>query len=566
MAKKQKTRYPLFDPVIGDIREWPIAKLSRNKREFLNKIIEETMKRILEAADDGERLEEEIAEAMYHEKNRIKLKPWAVDPKDEKEYWRGIEEKLIDLGSQQMSKEEERAFLYQMLESIVVRYANEIIGNFRPGAYKFADALVPHGFASLLGKKTITQPPAILKRGLKVEEKIHLGGELELIRTLATKGTLVMVPTHFSNLDSILMGWGIQAMGLPAFHYGAGLNLFNVRILGFFMNRLGAYKVDRRKKNRIYLETLKQYSTLSIRDGVHALFFPGGTRSRSGEIEGRLKLGLLSTAIEAQRLQLLKSPEEEGPRKVFIVPVVINYHFVLEAPSLIRDYLKAAGKERFYDEEDELSTTYKIIKFLLKFFTVSSDIALSFGQPLDVFGHRVERTGNSLDKDGNPIDISGYFMRNGHIEPDDQRDGEYTRMLSENIVQEYLRINLVFSSHLVAFTAFELFKGQHRKLDLYEFLRIPEDDQEIKYELFKEKIEELRKHLYELKEAGKVDLPPHIELPVDDLIQHGLNNLGLYHARKTLKKNKQGDLVTEDMNTLYYYHNRLNGYGLEKWI
>ena len=88
---------------------------------------------------------------------------------------------------------------------------------------------------------------------------------------------------------------------MPPFIYGAGLNLFNISIFAYFMNALGAYKVDRRKKNLMYLETLKTYSKEAIQFGCHSLFFPGGTRSRSGIIESRLKLGLLSTAIEAQR-------------------------------------------------------------------------------------------------------------------------------------------------------------------------------------------------------------------------------------------------------------------------
>ena len=87
-----------------------------------------------------------------------------------------------------------------------------------------------------------------------------------------------MVPTHFSNLDSILIGWVIHVLGLPPFIYGAGLNLFNIKILAYFMNSLGAYKVDRRKKNPIYLEALKSYSNLAIQEGAHSLFFPGGTR------------------------------------------------------------------------------------------------------------------------------------------------------------------------------------------------------------------------------------------------------------------------------------------------
>jgi glycerol-3-phosphate O-acyltransferase len=35
-----------------------------------------------------------------------------------------------------------------------------------------------------------------------------------------------MVPTHQSNLDSLLVGYVIYMMSLPPFAYGAGLNLF----------------------------------------------------------------------------------------------------------------------------------------------------------------------------------------------------------------------------------------------------------------------------------------------------------------------------------------------------
>src|SRR5690625_7368921 len=103
-----------------------------------------------------------------------------------------------------------------------------------------------------------------------------------------------MLPTHVSNVDSSLIDYVIETkVGIPAFAYGAGLNLYNFGPAAYFMNRLGAYRVDRRKKNPIYLETLKAMSTLSIKSGVNNLFFPGGTRSRSGHSESRLKLGRL---------------------------------------------------------------------------------------------------------------------------------------------------------------------------------------------------------------------------------------------------------------------------------
>ena len=125
-------------------------------------------------------------------------------------------------------------------------------------------------------------------------------GEVDHIRSLSKIGTVVMVPTHFSNLDSVLIGWAIQYMGLPPFIYGAGLNLFNIKILAHFMNNLGAYKLDRRKKKSYISRSPQGIFKDALIKGIHTLFFPGGTRSRSGEIESRLKLGLLGSVIEAQ--------------------------------------------------------------------------------------------------------------------------------------------------------------------------------------------------------------------------------------------------------------------------
>ena len=42
--------------------------------------------------------------------------------------------------------------------------------------------------------------------------------------------------------------------------YGAGLVLYNMNLFSYFLNSLGAYKVDRRKKHLLYLETLKTYT------------------------------------------------------------------------------------------------------------------------------------------------------------------------------------------------------------------------------------------------------------------------------------------------------------------
>jgi glycerol-3-phosphate O-acyltransferase len=52
-------------------------------------------------------------------------------------------------------------------------------------------------------------------------------GPIEKLRRLAKIGTLVLVPTHSSNLDSVALGYVLMREGLPPVVYGAGKNLFS---------------------------------------------------------------------------------------------------------------------------------------------------------------------------------------------------------------------------------------------------------------------------------------------------------------------------------------------------
>lgn len=244
--------------------------------------------------------------------------------------------------------------------------------------------------------------------------------------------------------------------------------------------------------------------------------------------------------------------------------MTINYHFVLEAPSLIKEYLNLTGQERYYQESDEFSTSYKISKFLIKFFTKGSDISVSIGRPMDTLGNYVDEEGNSLDMDGRVIDCKDYFISDGKITVDKQRENEYTRKLGKKIVAEFHKINRVFSSHLVAFTAFQMIKSQNGKLDLFNLLRLPEEDVSLPYEAFRDGCQKVLDRIYELEKEDKIRMAPHLRQEIDQLIAHGLANVGMYHAKRPLLKNEKGEIITEDFNLLYFYHNRLEGYGLEK--
>lgn len=554
-----------YEPILPKKDEWPVVRLSKNRKDFVKKVAESSKKAILEITNGQvDLLKEELETTLYREKQRIKQNPWDVDPEDDYDFWNDVKSALVQISADTaLSKAEKKEQYVTILDRITNRYAEEIASNFVHSHYKLTRRMVTFGFGRLLNAARVKGFKSLFSNQYSLQDKIQIVGATDEIRELASKGTIVMVPTHFSNLDSILIGWIISVLGLPPFIYGAGLNLFNIQIFAYFMNALGAYKVDRRKKNLLYLETLKTYSSEAIQYGAHSLFFPGGTRSRSGMIEKKLKMGLLSTAIEAQRMNYQKGLTDVGG-KVFIVPVTINYHFVLEAPSLIQEYLTITGQERYYRETDEFSTSYKISKFLVKFFTKGSDISVSIGKAMDIMGNYVDNDGNSYDKNGRIIHTQDYFTYNGNVNVDPQREEEYTKRLADRIVEEFHKNNRVFSSHLVAFTAFQMIKAENRKLDLFNLLRLPEEEIELDYDLFKQKCEQVLNRILELKSEGKVNTAPHLMQEMDLLIAHGLDNVGMYHAKRPLIRNQAGNIVTQDMNLLYFYHNRLHGYELEK--
>ncbi|PZX60227.1 glycerol-3-phosphate acyltransferase [Algoriphagus ratkowskyi] len=554
-----------YEPIHPSKDEWPVVKLARERKEFVKKVADLSEDRILKlTSNNPDILKEELETTLYREKLRIKQNPWVVDPDDDESFWSGVKSSLVQISTEAGRNKIKKLQEYKsILNSITARYAEEIASNFKATHYKFTRSVVTYGFSRLLNAARVKGFKSIFSNQYTLQDKIQITGETDHLRDLATKGTVVMVPTHFSNLDSILIGWVISVLGLPPFIYGAGLNLFNISIFAYFMNSLGAYKVDRRKKNLMYLETLKTYSKEAIQFGCHSLFFPGGTRSRSGMIESRLKLGLLSTAIEAQRANF-ENGLNDISGKIFIVPVTINYHFVLEAPSLIRDHLSITGQERYYKENDEFSNSYKISKFLVKFFTKGSDISVSVGKAMDVLGNYVDVVGNSLDKKGRLINTRDYFVSGGKVTIDNQREEEYTNMLGKRIVEEFHIINRVFNSHLVAFTAFEIIKKQNRKLDLFDLLRTPQEDITIPYEEFKENCQLVLDKIHELKSQGLINTAPHLSKGMDEIIKNGIDNVGMYHSKRPIIQDNSGDIGTDDMSLLYFYHNRLTGYGLEK--
>lgn len=545
----------VYDPILPQTEDWPVVKLRKTRSAFLQTVVDKTIQDLGALRTDPAALRQELSKSLASEQERIQQNPWKVDLSNGAAFWAQMIAAL----------EQEQIALPTILQKIVMRYAWEIAGGFSKWHYQLAQGTASYTLDKLLNPIRPRRLRASSQIRARLQTQIHITGAVRELRQLAQQGTIVMVPTHSSHVDSVLIWWVIHTLGLPPFIYGAGLNLFNRRFFAYFMNKLGTYKVDRRKKNIAYLTTLKAYSMLALQRGCHSLFYPGGTRSRSGALETSLKLGLLGTAVEAQQ----SNYQIHGPaaQKLFVVPVVFSYHFVLEAPHLIRDYLADQGIRRYTSEEAVHAKPYKLLKFIKNFATKSSSVVVSIGQPLDVLGNVVDEAGHSYDAQGARIDTYGYFCNHGDELAAGQGIKESTRKLGQVIVQSYYKYHCVLSSHLVAFTAFSLLRQQYADLALGAFFQLPTHELAIPYATLERVFVQVRAAILSLYTAGQLQVATHLQQgSIAGMIMHGIDNLGIYHARRPLLRDKAGDIVTQDLCTLFYYHNKLTGYGLERYV
>ncbi len=547
--------------VFPNIEDWPISKLSDDRKNFVRDLTNFTLELLLEK-HTAKNLGDIISKTVYLEKIRMKKDPWKVDPSTEKKFWAGIEKRQIELNPN-ADESETLALNMQLLREIVHRYSEEIVGTFSIKVFLFMRKFLTMFFSRLLNAARAKSIFSFWGSKHRLSDRMIVKGEIEKVRKLMKRGTVVIVPTHFSNLDSVLIGYAVDTfVGLPSFSYSAGLNLLNRGLMAYFINRLGAYRTDRRKKNPIYLETLKAMSRLSIQRGVNSLFFPGGTRSRSGKLESKLKLGFINTVVEAQRT-LVETGKKD---KIFIVPLILSYQFVLEGKYLIDQHLRLKGKERYVRTRDKSNSLRSILTFAWHSFSKASDITLAFGQPMDMIGNPVNEKGESFDQYGNLIRLEDYFKSGDRFNSDLQRDSEYTKILGQRIVERFHKDNIVLAGHLTAFAAFNVLRRAHPDLDLFEVLRLPVKEWTFDRAVLTDVVRQLQVELKDMQERGEIKLSEQIYWDPADLIEDGIKHLGSYHTEKPIKINRKKQIISESFKLLYYYHNRLENYQLDKKI
>ncbi len=498
-------------------------------------------------AGGGRPVREVINETLFHEKRRLARRSEGGD--EERAYYREIRHKLPQTSAIDAES---------IVSDIVTRYADEISGHFNPSIYRFATGVINPGLTGLLNGLS---PKRLFRRRGSLQpwdEMLVRQGEVDKLLKLRERGTILLVPTHSSNLDSILLGAAIERMGLPPFTYGAGLNLFENRIVGYFMHNLGAYTVDRLKTDPLYRRVLKEYSTVVIEYGRHSLFFPGGTRSRSGCVETHLKKGLLGTALDAYR----NCAAAGHDRRVFVVPVTINYPLVLEAATLIDDHLQISGRARHIIVDDEFSRLERWAQYARGLFALDMHIYLRFGAAMDPFGNPVDEHGDSLDPQGRVIDPSGYLRRGGEIVEDEQRDREYTRLLAAAIANAFQKNTVACATNVVAYALFSVLRNESSESDLYRFLRSVTPELPTPVDTVLEELRALLEELAYRESEGRIHLGEIVRTKDAELIlEHALKRFGAYHTDAAARRDGSF-IAVENANLLFYYRNRLDGLGL----
>jgi glycerol-3-phosphate O-acyltransferase len=246
--------------------------------------------------------------------------------------------------------------------------------------------------------------------------------------------------------------------------------------------------------------------------------------------------------------------------------MVICYNSVLEAPFLIEQHLRSTGKENYIRLKDEGTSVRAWFRFVWRFFNTTTDITLSVGRPMDVLGNFVDAEGRSFDRFGNELDIRDYFTSRNEINEDRQREEEYTKLLAERIVARYHVENVVLSSHLVAYAVFEMLLHENPKLDLFGILRLPPDDYVFPFRAVEEVIEQMQEKLVEWEKQEKIRLAPELHRSAEHVIREGVKHLGIFHTEKPLGFTKEGSIVSSNFRVLYFYHNRLEHYHLDKAV
>ncbi len=188
--------------------------------------------------------------------------------------------------------------------------------------------------------------------------------DFRMIRDIAQKGPLVLMPSHKSHMDYLILSKIFFRNNLIPPHILAGSNL-TFWPMGKIFRKSGAFFMRRSFKGLdLYAAVFRQYVKTLVNEGYSIEFFIEGGRTRTGRII-HPKMGMLKYLIEAI--------EEGYNTEMVFIPLSINYDRIVEETAYYREL---RGKEK---KEESTSSFFKSRKLLKKTY---GKVYLAFNQPV----------------------------------------------------------------------------------------------------------------------------------------------------------------------------------------
>ncbi len=188
---------------------------------------------------------------------------------------------------------------------------------------------------------------------------------LENVRKTALTKRLVIVPSHKSHIDYLLISYIFYRNGLIPPHIAAGINL-SFWPLGPLFRLCGAFFLRRTfVGDPVYAELFNAYLVKLLEEGFSIEFFIEGTRSRTGKLNAP-KYGMLNMLVDA-----FQGGDVE---ELAFVPISINYENIIEGSSY-RNELEGGEKKGsgLLASSQVLTSKY-------------GRVYLEFGEPIDLGG------------------------------------------------------------------------------------------------------------------------------------------------------------------------------------
>lgn len=508
---------------------------------FRDQVITEVVQRVVTNLMDEPLLEQILVEAIFE--------AYGVEKKEGKvsEFFQRLKDEVAQPSPKKMRL---------LLSMVTYRFAQEVAGRFDPWVYQFTTRFIPPLLDLILNTSNPRNLISYIFRGKnRLADRVILEGDTGSVCHYAKMGTLIFLPTHVSSLDSILMGLALFKLGLPPADMGATPHLFANKVIGFFMNNLGAYKINPKRRAKLYREVLKAYTSCTLEKGFHHVFFSWDKRMISQEKETHIDPLVLLAGVEAYIHNLMENREKAD---IFICPCTINYPLVLEAKTLVSDYIKEGLG--LVEDGDEFSCTKRIFDFLSCLLRFNQFVYLVFGHVLDVFGNPVDHMGISLDPRGRRIDRAKYTLVGGKPCLDRQRDEQYAQELAQAVERSIYRITMILETNLLCYAVISTILKSTPDKEILQLIRDEGYYPVLSMVALREVYQSVLRKLLDMQSKGLImvqgDLNPDgFELRVCKTLEM----LNYYHIEPVFMMEKDS-LYVIDKPLVYYYASRINNY------